>query len=278
MKQKRILTVQDLSCLGKCSLGVALPVISALGIEAVALPTAVLSTHTGGFKNYTFCDLTEEMIKIQNHWQKLNLEFDAIYIGYLGSVRQLEIAESIIDTFRRDNTVIFVDPVMADNGALYDGFTMDFADEMMSLVKKADIICPNMTEACFLSKTEYRENGYGRDYIRELLEKLSAVCKKTIITGVNYDDNSCGAVMLEDGKLNEAFRKKTEGHFYGTGDLFAAAFIGELVIGGEITEALELAADFVTESIKKTLDEKERLWYGLKFEEALDVLIKRRRV
>lgn len=277
MKQKRILTVQDLSCLGKCSLGVALPVISAFGIEAVALPTALLSTHTGGFKNYTFCDLTEEMVKIQKHWQRLNLEFDAIYIGYLGSVRQLKIAETIIDTFKKDNTVIFIDPVMADNGALYDGFTMDFAEEMMTLVKKADIICPNMTEACFLSKTEYRESGYGKEYIRELLEKLSAVCKKTIVTSVSYDNKSCGAVMLEGGNLKEVFREKTDGHFYGTGDLFAAAFIGELVMSGEITKGLEVAADFVTESIKKTLDEKERLWYGLKFEEALDILIKRRR-
>lgn len=273
MRQKRIVTIQDLSCLGKCSLGVALPVISALGIETVVLPTAILSTHTGEFKDYTFCDLTEEMPKISRHWQKLALEFDAIYVGYLGSIRQMEIVEKFIDTFKGENTTVFIDPVMADNGVLYDGFTKEFVNEMLRLIKRADVICPNVTEACFLSGTEYKKDSYDESYIQEILEKLSKICKKTIITSVSYKEKGCGAVTMEDGIIKEVFRENIDGHFYGAGDLFASAFIGEFTRNGDFLKAINLSADFVTESIKKTLDEKERLWYGLKFEQALDVLI-----
>lgn len=272
MKQKRIVTIQDLSCIGKCSLGVALPVISALGVENAVLPTAVLSTHTGEFKNYSFCDLTDEIPKISKHWEQEKFEFDAIYVGYLGSVWQMRLVEEFIDKFRGEDTVVFIDPVMADNGELYAGFDKDYVKEMRKLLRCADIICPNLTEACFLTDTPYSDIQ-DRGYIEEVIEKLSALCQNVVLTGVGYDEHTCGAVSSENGKTTEVFRKKTQGHFYGTGDLFASAFIGEYVISKDFEKALNLAADFVTKSIELTLDEKEKYWYGLKFEQALSILI-----
>lgn len=273
MKQKRIVTIQDLSCFGKCSLGVALPVISALGIETVALPTAVLSTHTGEFQNYTFCELTDEMPKISKHWGSLGIEFDAVYVGYLGSILQIDIVERFLDRFVKNNTIIFVDPVMADNGKLYEGFNEEFVTGMAKLCRRADVICPNVTEACFLVGEEYREDYFDESYIKNILQKLSKLCKNSVLTSVIYDKKSCGAIALCDGKFEEVFRERIDGHFYGTGDLFASAFIGEYTKTRDMKKALNLSADFVMESIKKTLDEKEKYWYGLKFEQALDVLI-----
>lgn len=273
MEQKRIVTIQDLSCFGKCSLGVALPVISALGIETVALPTAILSTHTGGFQNYTFCDLTEEMPEISQHWQRLDIEFDAIYVGYLGSIHQLKFVEAFIERFKKENTIIFVDPVMADNGELYSGFNDEFVKEMRKLCKKADVICPNITEACFLGGIEYRDNCTDREYINSILNSLRCFCNNVILTSVGYDDETCGTVAQCDDEIIEVFRQRINGHFYGAGDLFASAFIGKYTKCGNIEKSLNLATDFVAESIKKTLDEKEKYWYGLKFEQALDLLI-----
>ena len=273
MKQKRIVTIQDLSCFGKCSLGVALPVISALGIETVALPTAILSTHTGEFENYTFCELTDEMPKIARHWESLDIKFDAVYVGYLGSISQLELVEQFLDRFAKEDTIIFVDPVMADNGELYDGFNEEFVGEMAKLCRRADVICPNITEACFLVGEEYREDFFDEAYIKNILQKLSKLCKNSVLTSVSYDEKLCGAVAVCGDKTEEAFRERIKGHFYGAGDLFASAFIGEYTKTRDIKKALNLSADFVTESIKKTLDEKEKYWYGLKFEQALDILI-----
>lgn len=272
MKQKRIVTIQDLSCIGKCSLGVALPVISALGIETAVLPTAVLSTHTGGFENYTFCDLTNEMSKISDHWESQGFEFDAIYVGYLGSFRQLRIVKEFIDRFRQENTVVFIDPVMADNGELYKGFDDAFVKEMVKLIRRADVICPNLTEACFLTDTEFLQNP-DRKYIDDIMGKLCEFCPTVVLTGVGYDEDSCGVVARENGKLIEVFRKKIDGHFYGTGDLFASAFIGEYVNTRDFKRAINLATDFVSLSIEKTLDERDKYWYGLKFEQALSVLV-----
>ena len=274
MRQKRIVTVQDLSCFGKCSLGVALPVISACGIEAVALPTAILSTHTGEFKNYTFCDLTDEMPKILKHWESLDIEFDAIYVGYLGSIHQLELVERFIDHFAKSDTVVFVDPVMADNGELYAGFDKAFVKEMKKLIKRADVICPNITEACFLTDSEYKKDGFDKAYIDEILDKLSKLSKNVILTSVSYGETDFGAVALCDGVKKEEFHEKIEGQFYGAGDLFASAFIGEYVKTKSFFESVKISTDFVRESILNTLDEKERIWYGLKFEECLKLLYK----
>ena len=156
---KRVLTIQDISCVGKCSLTVALPIISAFGIETAILPTAVLSTHTM-FKNFTFKDLTDELEKISDHWKKEQIGFDAIYTGYLGSFEQIDLVCEIVNILRDENTLVIVDPVMADNGKLYPGFTEEFAKEMAKLCSKADIILPNMTEASFMLGIPYPGTDY----------------------------------------------------------------------------------------------------------------------
>lgn len=176
MKQKRIATIQDISCFGKCSLTVALPVISAMGIECAIVPTAVLSTHTGGFTGYTFCDLTDELDKIRAHWKDLDLKFDCLYTGYLGSNRQLELVGEFFDSFSTEDNMIFVDPVMADNGKMYGGFPEDFPQGMAKLCGKADVIVPNLTEAAFMLGEEFHAPAtYDESYIKGLLKRLTGL-------------------------------------------------------------------------------------------------------
>ena len=168
---KRVLSVQDISCVGKCSLTVALPIISAAGIETAILPTAVLSTHTV-FSRFTFRDLTDDMPDIQKHWQKENIRFNAIYTGYLGSIKQVGYVQNILNTMGTEDCVRIVDPAMADNGKLYSIFNDEYVVAMRTLCVSADILLPNITEACFLADVEYRET-YDESYIGELLNKLS---------------------------------------------------------------------------------------------------------
>ena len=183
---KRILTIQDISCLGKCSLTVALPIISACGVEASILPTAVLSTHTM-FKDFTFTDLTNDMAPITDHWKQNNLGFDALYTGYLGSKEQINIVADIFDKFKTDDNIILIDPVMADNGKLYPGFTQEFAFDMAKLCAKADVIVPNMTETSFMLGIPY-VTEYDEDYIKDVLKKLVGLGAKTaILTGVSFE-------------------------------------------------------------------------------------------
>ena len=168
---KRILTIQDISCVGKCSLTVALPIISAFGVETSVLPTAVLSTHTA-FKDFTFRDLTCDMQGIAKHWKEQNISFDALYTGYLGSFEQLNIVSNLIDNFKTKDNFVIIDPVMGDNGSLYVGFDQAFANSMAKLCSKADIIVPNLTEASFMLKEPYIEKDYDEDYIKQTLKKL----------------------------------------------------------------------------------------------------------
>ena len=171
MEYKKILTIQDISCVGQCSLTVALPILSACGLETCILPSAVLSTHTGGFSGFTFRDLTDDMPKIQEHWQKENIKFRAIYPGYLGSVKQVGYVEDILRTMGTDDCVRIVDPAMADNGKLYSIFNDEYVAAMRTLCASADILIPNITEACFLSGVAYRES-YDESYVNELIDKL----------------------------------------------------------------------------------------------------------
>ena len=195
---KRILTIQDISCLGKCSITVALPIISAMGVETTILPTAVLSTHTM-FPDFTVKDLTDQLIPITDHWKSQNVKFDAIYTGYLGSAEEIEIAKKIFAEFGGDDTLIFIDPVMADNGKLYPAFDMEYAKLNAGLCGEADVIVPNLTEACFMTDTEYRED-YDREYIEELLGKLAKLgAKKVVLTGIAFNDGNIGKrVILYD--------------------------------------------------------------------------------
>jgi len=272
MKQKRLVTIQDISCFGKCSITVALPVISALGIETVVLPTAVLSTHTGEFENYTFHPLRDELKGITNHWANLGVEFDAIYIGYIGSNELICAVSDFIDHFKKENTVVFIDPAMADNGKFYSGLNEHYARNLATLCKKADIISPNMTEAMILSgknPSEYKTIGN----VKEIARKLSSICDNVIITGV-HNESSITTVSYEKetDNLFPAEKPLYDGVFYGSGDLFASSFIGMYLLGASLAEATKNASDFVNDCILKTLDERDKYWYGLKFEQSLSIL------
>lgn len=272
---KRIVTIQDISCIGKCSLTVALPVISACGIETAVIPTAVLSAHTA-FNEFTFRDLTDEIEPIMNHWQKENLKFDAIYTGYLGSFRQLELMEKFFDKFRTDDNIVFIDPVMGDHGVLYSGFTQEFADKMAKLCARADVIVPNLTEACFMLHEEYIENGYSEEYIKNILKKLASLgCKNVVLTGVAFEDGKLGIMAYdsEKDKFSSYFTEKINIRFHGTGDVFSSACIGGLVKGLSLEGALKTAVNFTVEAIRASMKDNERLWYGVNFEEAIPFLL-----
>ncbi len=271
---KRIITVQDISCVGKCSLTVALPVISAMGVEACVLPTAVLSTHTA-FKGFTFRDLTSDITKITEHWKQEKINFDAIYTGYLGSFEQINLINSLIKDFGGGSTRIIVDPCMADNGALYSGFTQDFAYAMAGLCSKADVIVPNLTEASFMLGLPYIANGYDKNYIEDLLKKLSELGSRCVVLkGVSFDDKKLGIVSYdsETKKITWYFHEKMPSNFHGTGDIFASVLTGALVRGMSLDKACRLAADFVVQSIRATLSHKDYNWYGVDFESVLHML------
>ena len=271
MDYKRILTVQDISCIGQCSLTVALPLLSACGIETAELPSAVLSTHTGGFKGYTFRDLTEDMPAITDHWEKEKLYFDAVYTGYLGSARQIAYVRDIAKRLLKPGCPLIVDPAMADNGKLYPGFDSDFVESMKELVFGADYILPNITEASLLTGIEYRES-YREDYIEKLLDALSASGGTVILTGVSYDPLSTGVAVRQSGKTDYYCHKKISQGCHGTGDVYASVFAGALTRGKSVTDAARIAADFTVACIENTVgDDTHR--YGVKFEPCIGSLI-----
>ena len=272
MAYPKVLTIQDISCVGQCSLTVALPIISACGIETCVLPSAVLSTHTSGFTGYTFRDLTEDMPAIKAHWMKEGITFNAIYTGYLGSTKQIDYVADIFADTAADGCVKIVDPAMADNGSLYPGFDAEFVDAMKVLCGKADYILPNITEACFLTGMEYRTE-YDRAYIDELLEKLTALgCKNVIFTGISYAPGKTGVVIFENGIYSYYEHEKLPNSCHGTGDVYASAFVGAYVRGKSAFDAAKIAADYTVECIKATAEE-ENHWYGAKFEPVLSKLI-----
>ena len=275
MQDKRILSVQDISCVGQCSLTVALPIISACGIETSILPSAVLSTHTGGFKGFTFRDLTDDIPGIVEHWEKENIKFDAVYTGYLGSERQIAL---VCDIFRRVGSadcVKIVDPAMADHGVLYPGFDNKFAKAMATLCAAADIVLPNITEACMMVDEPYMASGYDENYIRRLMDKLLALgAGVVVLTGVSYREGEVGAAVLAKGdeKISYYFHERLSRNSHGTGDVFASAFTGALMRGRTPLEAAKLAADFTLLAMKHTFTDESH-WYGTKFEKALPMLV-----
>lgn len=272
---KRVMSIQDISCIGKCSLTVALPIISALGIETAIIPTAVLSTHTQ-FSGFTFRDLTDDMEPIKEHWMKENFHFDAIYTGYLGSERQISIVQEYFRTFKSENTAIIVDPAMADNGKLYTGFDKHFAREMANLCGGADIILPNLSEAALMLGVPYPGEEASTDIIKELLLKLATLgSKKCVITGVTLDDNTFG-FMGYDVESKEFFSYGTEKVPYkshGTGDVFASTFTGAYINGYSVFDALKIAADYTSACIRNTYNDPDHVNYAVNFEAELPKLI-----
>lgn len=274
MAYPKILTIQDISCVGQCSLTVALPVISACGIETCILPSAVLSTHTGGFEGFTFRDLTEDMPSINAHWQKEGIAFDGIYTGYLGSTKQIDYVKDIVATVKKADAPVIVDPAMADHGKLYFGFDDEFVSAMKQLCGEADYILPNITEACFLTDIPYTEE-YDREFIDNILAKLIELgCKNVILTGISYKEGTTGIVVFENGEYSYYEHAFLPNSCHGTGDIYASAFVGGLIRGKSAFESASLAADYVVECIKATAEE-ENHWYGAKFEPVLPYLIER---
>lgn len=273
MSYKRLLTIQDISCVGQCSLTVALPIISACGIETAVLPSAVLSTHTAGFSGFTFTDLTDDMPNIEKHWNKEGILFDAIYTGYLGSTKQIEFVKSIFNTCSKKDSLKIVDPAMADNGKLYPAFDMDYVNAMKTLCSNADFLLPNITEACFLTDIEYKTE-YDEKYIQTILDKLVSLGAKTIVlTGVSYQKDKTGVIVYDGNNVQYYEHDKLPNSCHGTGDIYASAFAGALVKGKAPYKAAKIAADYTVSCIECTKGDSDH-WYGAKFEPVLINLIK----
>ncbi|MDO4467894.1 MAG: pyridoxamine kinase [Bacillota bacterium] len=270
----RILTIQDISCVGQCSLTVALPIISACGIETSILPSAVLSTHTAsGFSGYSFRDLTDDMPSINQHWLNEGINFDALYTGYLGSTKQIEYVINIMNTTLKPEGLVIVDPAMADFGSLYPGFNNTFVEDMKKLCSKADIILPNITEASLLTGIEYKE-VYDEAYISELLEGLKKLgCKNIVLTGVSYDPSSTGVLAYNGEDVQYYKHKKIDKGCHGTGDIFASSFVGAYLNGKPMIDAAKIAANYCLACIENTINDPAH-WYGVKFEPVLPQLIK----
>lgn len=270
---KRILTIQDISCVGKCSLTVALPILSAMGMETAIIPTAVLSTHTM-FSNFTCVDLEDQIVPITDHWVSENIDFSCIYTGYLAGAGQIDI---IKDVFRKFKTLTIVDPVMADNGKLYPAFDEAFAEKMASLCAQADIILPNITEACLMTGMEYKTE-YDEAYIKEMLNKLcdlgAGIC---IVTGVGFAPGKTGAYGYDRNKDEFCYYENNliDAVYHGTGDIFASTFTGAVMNGLSWKEALPVAADYTARCIQNTLDDPEGRDYGVNFEAEIPYLLER---
>ncbi|MDY4524768.1 MAG: pyridoxamine kinase [Treponema sp.] len=291
---KRVLTVQDISCVGKCSLIAAIPVISAMGIEVCPLPTAILSNHTA-FSSFSFLDLTDKIPEILNEWKKQGFHFDAIYTGYLGSIKQIDLVHKILDEFAQNDTLVVIDPCMADNGKLYTGFSQDFVKQMAKLCGRANVILPNMTEACFLVNQDYDIFTHTNESITKLMAKLLSLgANHVVLKGVDFSSDKIGVAYYSQKNNNDSrnligksiiensiddmkiyFHHRYDENFHGTGDLFASVVTGALVLKKELKEAVEIACDFIQESIECTLSNPNYNWYGVEFESALKKLPQR---
>ena len=265
----RVLAINDISCVGKCSLCVSLPIISACGVTCDVLPTALLSTHTGGFEGYFFHDLTKDIPDILAHWKTLNIQFDYIYSGYLGSGEQIDLVAQIKKDFLAKDGKFIVDPVMGDNGKLYAGFTTQFVEKMRDLCREADFILPNETEAAYLSALPYPLTN-----TQVALENLGALCPRPIVTGISEENKVVVHYLDENGTDKRVATQKVEGFFPGSGDVFASAFVGALAKGIQENRAITIAANFTTASILRSAKEVKDKRYGLNFEAELYNLLK----
>lgn len=273
-RQKRIMAINDISCFGKCSLTVALPILSAAGFETCPVPTALLSTHTGGFKEYTFKNLDDQIMPVTGHWKKLGLKFDAIYSGYLGSFKQIEYVENILEEFAGNDTVVLIDPVMGDNGVLYTGFDRDFVRGMFELCKRAEIIVPNITEASYMLNLPYK-NIYSEKDIEKIFEKfLECGINRAVITGIPMENDVVASGICDDGEISFVKNKKIEGMYHGTGDVFASAMLCGIMRGKSLRISAELASRYVYDAVFITKKRYGKSRYGVDFESLLMDFVK----
>lgn len=268
MNNKKVVTIQDISCYGQCSITVALPILSALGVETAILPSAILSTHTAGFKDFTVSDFSSEMPLIINHWNKEGIKFDALYAGYLGDKKHFDIVKRMKKELLKENGIFFLDPVMGDNGKLYPAFNDEYVSYMRDLIKQADIIVPNLTEACLLTNSIYLES-YNELYIKDLLNKLEKLCPNTIIlTGVSYEQGMTGVVIYQNHQYQYIKHEKINKSYHGTGDVYSSTLLGLYLKYNDLDKAVKGACNFVVKCIKNTIDDDTHN-YGVKFEPLL---------
>ena len=265
MAYKRILTIQDISCVGQCSMTVAMPILSACGHETCILPTAILSTHTGGFGKPVVHKITADMDAVWQHWHSQGITFDAILVGYLGSVEAIGCAGRIAEHLLAPGGVLIVDPAMGDHGKLYSGFDETYAAAMKQLCFRADIMMPNLTEAAMMTGMPWKESWSEGD-IRELLNALGG--KNVVLTGVGFQPEQTGAAVRFEGKISFYHHERLPKNYHGTGDMFAACFTGALMQGKHMLQAVEIASEFTCRSIRATYENPAH-WYGVKFETVL---------
>lgn len=266
----KILTIQDISCYGQCSITVALPVVSAFGIETAILPSAVLSTHTAGFTDFTVRDLTEDLPAIRQHWEKEEIYFDAIYTGFIASIEQLDYIKDIIDSRLKPGGLVFVDPAMADHGEFYNGFDQEFADKMGELCKLGDYVLPNTTEACYILHKPWKEE-FSREEMLEMANELAEFTNRyVILKGDTNEENKLGMIVLdkEESTTDIVYNDKIDYVSHGTGDVFASAFVGSTMVGKTPTQAAKIAGEFTKRAIEKTVGDENHA-YGVKFEQVI---------
>ena len=271
MSYHRILTIQDISCVGQCSMTVALPILSACGQETCILPTALLSTHTGGFGWPVVRHLSESMEDTWHHWQEQGITFDAIYVGYLGNVEAVRQAGEIMENLLAPGGMTFVDPAMADHGKLYTGFDETYARAMMALCRKASVILPNITEAAMLADLPWQE-ALTEDYVNRLMSGITH--PRVILTGVGYSPEETG-ILVRDAEMLQYYRhRRFPKNYHGPGDIFASCCIGAVLRGKSLFDAVKIAGDMVCLCIENT-EKSPAHWYGVKFETMLPELIRR---
>ncbi len=275
--QKRAAAIHDLSGAGKCSLTVILPILSAAGIECAALPTAVLSTHTGGFGEVVCRDLTGDMLPIARHWRREHIGFDALYSGYLASYEQIGLVREVFDLLRGEGTLVMVDPVMGDDGRLYSLYTPEMAQGMAGLCACADVIVPNLTEAAFLLGRNYRPSLTPGE-TEETLRALSRLGpRQVVLTGVRFREGELGAACYDADadRVEYAAEPEVTAHFHGTGDIFASVLLAGLLHGHPLSAASHMAVAFTAESIRRTADAGTDPRFGVRFEPGLSRLSER---
>ena len=268
----KILTIQDVSCFGQCSITVALPVVSAFGIETAILPSAVLSTHTSGFTDYTVRDLTQDLPAIQKHWESEGIYFDAIYTGFIASAEQLGYIKDIIDSRLKPGGIVFVDPAMADMGEFYNGFDQEFADKMGELCKLGDYILPNTTEACYILHKPWKEN-FSKEEMLEMAKELQDYTKRYVVLKGYCSEDQMGMIVLDkqESTVEIVYNDKVDYISHGTGDVFASSFVGSVMIGKSPVQSAKIAGEFTKKALEKTIGD-ENHWYGVKFEQAIPEL------
>ena len=275
MLTPRVAAIHDMSGFGRCSLTVAIPILSTMGLQCCPLPTAFLSTHTGGFEGFTFLDMTDEMPKVARHWKSLDLGFQAIYSGFLGSERQIGMVADFIRDFRSPETIVVIDPVMGDHGKVYQTYTPAMCAGTARLARQADVITPNLTEAALLLDMPYEALPSGEAGCREIVERLSLEGQRSVVlTGASCEPDLTGAMCFDagTGRTEAAQTRRVPQEFHGTGDVFTSVLTGALVRGASLPEAARQAVDFVRACAERTALEALPMREGVDFEPLLGLL------